>query len=70
MLEQRRRWWPNIEAELGELSVLAGKQLHAIVTTVVFNWCYLPIKSLLVGIKRVFKHQHLQMFRPKFPKNG
>ena len=38
------------------------RQMWSVLTLVVFNPFYWPIKSLLYGIKWVFKQQHLQMF--------
>ena len=35
---------------------------------IVFNPFYFPIKSLLLGTKRMFKQQNLQMFRLKLNK--
>ena len=38
------------------------------VNIVILNLFYQPIKSMLLGTKKVFKHQYLQMLGPKLNK--
>ena len=79
MLDQRRRRWADVVQMLYKCFVLAGYGLHAmaahfktiiipLILKLFFNPFYYPIKSLLLGMKWVFKHQDLHMFDLKLNK--